>query len=305
MKAIRICCCILVPATASALEPDIRWDHQETFREAYDDVQIRFPGGTSDCKEQNGSLDVDMFHHVFEIVDDISNIAVIDEVERQLGSQGFLPILKCTDSICGGFDFLRCMMPPPPPEMFVDLGNFRFLAALRNESSGPVMAMAMVSRTSSRVYLEFREARPSGQIVFEDLPEAPVGLVDRPMPFLESLTVNGYAVLEDLVFTSGSPELGDAANDVLTELADYLKNRPIMSAILVGHTDADGTLENNIDLSKRRAEAVYRHLVEDLGVAAGQLTTEGVGFLSPRAENRSDEGRIRNRRVEVVIVPPR
>ena len=71
--------------------------------------------------------------------------------------------------------------------------------------------------------------------------------------------------------------------------------------VLVGHTDAEGALEGNIALSKRRATAVMERLVSVYGVEAAQVSADGVGFLSPLASNLTADGRAQNRRVEVVL----
>ena len=72
--------------------------------------------------------------------------------------------------------------------------------------------------------------------------------------------------------------------------------------MLVGHTDAEGSLEANRALSERRALAVVERLVASHGIAPERLRAEGVGYLVPRAPNTTEEGRARNRRVEVVKV---
>lgn len=71
---------------------------------------------------------------------------------------------------------------------------------------------------------------------------------------------------------------------------------------VVGHTDNEGTLEFNLDLSRRRTEAVVQTLVSGHGVATSRLLANGVGFLAPVASNRTEEGRARNRRVEPVEI---
>jgi len=68
----------------------------------------------------------------------------------------------------------------------------------------------------------------------------------------------------------------------------------------VGHTDNIGTLSSNMDLSQRRAEAVVRALVSSHGVDAKRLHPIGVGPAAPIASNKTEEGRARNRRVELV-----
>jgi outer membrane protein OmpA-like peptidoglycan-associated protein len=69
---------------------------------------------------------------------------------------------------------------------------------------------------------------------------------------------------------------------------------------VVGHTDNQGTLAYNLDLSKRRAAAVVKALVRQHGIAAGRLEGHGVGFLAPVAPNDSEPNRAKNRRVELV-----
>jgi len=70
--------------------------------------------------------------------------------------------------------------------------------------------------------------------------------------------------------------------------------------VIVGHSDNQGTLDANLALSQRRAEAVRDALVSR-GVAAERLDARGVGFLAPVASNATEEGRARNRRVELVL----
>ena len=300
-----LCWALLWPGASMALEPDIRWEHEETYRQSQENVAIRFPGDAESCSVRAGDFDGDMYHHVFEISETVTTLDIMADVGRQLRGQGFLPVMQCSGAECGGFDFLRCMVPPPPPEMFVDLADFRFLATLREEANGPAMAMALASRSRDRVFLEFREARPTGhQRPPIRRPEAAIS-ESEPLSLTDSLIVNGYAVLEGLVFKSGSPELGDAAQATLTELATFLKNNPARQAVLVGHTDAHGPLANNLDLSQRRARSVYRQLIDTHGVDPARLSTEGIGYLAPRGENRTQDGRVRNRRVEVIILPQR
>ena len=69
---------------------------------------------------------------------------------------------------------------------------------------------------------------------------------------------------------------------------------------IVGHTDDVGGYDHNMKLSARRAKAVLLALTGRFGIAAAQLHDAGVGFLAPVATNSTDEGRAKNRRVELV-----
>jgi outer membrane protein OmpA-like peptidoglycan-associated protein len=70
--------------------------------------------------------------------------------------------------------------------------------------------------------------------------------------------------------------------------------------LVVGHTDNVGTFEFNEDLSKRRAAAVVAELVSKYGIESARLTPLGASFMAPVATNTTEEGRAKNRRVELV-----
>ena len=84
-------------------------------------------------------------------------------------------------------------------------------------------------------------------------------------------------------------------------MPQYLLKHPDASVILVGHTDTVGKLEANIKLSKDRAQAVTERLIKKYGVKSDQLSSDGVGYLSPITSNETEQGRDMNRRVEVIL----
>jgi len=129
-----------------------------------------------------------------------------------------------------------------------------------------------------------------------------VNAADLPSDFGKQLEIAGHVILSDLVFDTGSAELGEGPFDSLAKLADYLRANPTRRIALVGHTDAVGGLDGNIALSKRRAASVRARMTNTLGVPEAQLVAEGVGFLAPVANNLSGAGREANRRVEAVLI---
>ncbi len=104
------------------------------------------------------------------------------------------------------------------------------------------------------------------------------------------------------IFETESADITAQSDATLTEIATLLQNDPDMRLHVVGHTDNEGTLEFNLDLSRRRTEAVVQTVVSGHGVATSRLLANGVGFLAPVASNRTEEGRARNRRVEPVEI---
>jgi OOP family OmpA-OmpF porin len=88
----------------------------------------------------------------------------------------------------------------------------------------------------------------------------------------------------------------------IMEVANFLKAYPKATAVLEGHTDAYGTDEYNLNLSKKRADSIKKYLVDKFGISASRISTRGFGESKPVASNKTKEGRQQNRRVVANIV---
>lgn len=84
-------------------------------------------------------------------------------------------------------------------------------------------------------------------------------------------------------------------------MAAYLNANKSIKVYIVGHTDNEGSLDLNMNLSEQRAIAVVTFLQENFKVQSGQLLARGVGPLSPLASNSNENGKKLNRRVEMVL----
>ena len=87
---------------------------------------------------------------------------------------------------------------------------------------------------------------------------------------------------------------------VVQSIARGLDTNPNLRLLIEGHTDSVGNAGQNLDLSKRRAEAVKTVLVTQFKVDAARLTTAGLGASKPIDSNDTPQGRSQNRRVELV-----
>ena len=103
-----------------------------------------------------------------------------------------------------------------------------------------------------------------------------------------------------IYFDPASDRLRPESEPVLREIAGALSRNPDWVLSIDGHTDYTGGEAYNLDLSRRRSEAVRRALVERHFIAAQRLTTRGFGASQPKDTNETPEGRARNRRVELV-----
>ncbi len=87
----------------------------------------------------------------------------------------------------------------------------------------------------------------------------------------------------------------------IAELANLMRQYPTSNILLEGHTDSKGTATYNQRLSKSRADAVMKVLLNEFGIAAARITTTGMGESQPIASNSTPEGRAQNRRVEAIV----
>jgi OOP family OmpA-OmpF porin len=240
----------------------------------------------------------------------LTTLQILTPLRVQLVAEGFDILFECDTVDCGGFDFRFGSEVLGPPDMQINLGDFRYLSATRTGNDGtPETVSLWVSRTARAGYVQVTrtgagpvELATSGStalrpILAPSLPAPPEGQVD----FATRLETEGHVVLSDLAFDSGSAQLAPGPYASLTTLAEYLASQPARRVALVGHTDSSGSLENNIALSKQRAGSVLERLVSDYGVNRQQLDAAGMGYLAPIAANITPEGREENRRVEVIL----
>ncbi len=137
-------------------------------------------------------------------------------------------------------------------------------------------------------------------------PPAPVARVappppppPPPAPVSEKVT---FAA--DSFFAVGSSTLNAESQAKLADLADKTKGVNLEVIIAVGHTDSTGSAALNQKLSSARAESVKKFLTSK-GIESNRIYTEGKGFSQPAADNKTGEGRAKNRRVEVEVVGTR
>jgi outer membrane protein OmpA-like peptidoglycan-associated protein len=116
----------------------------------------------------------------------------------------------------------------------------------------------------------------------------------------KTINASGRIALYGILFDTNRAEIKSESRPALEEIAKLLQKETAMKLHVVGHTDNVGGYDANLGLSKRRAEAVVAALSKEFGIAADRLTANGVAYLAPVAVNTTEEGRAKNRRVELV-----
>ena len=115
------------------------------------------------------------------------------------------------------------------------------------------------------------------------------------------------SISDKLLFKSGSYEVSERAKEVLSKVAKVVKNKPNLDFMVEGHTDnvpiKNAVLEDNWDLSVKRATSIVRILQNQFGVEPARMTAAGRSYYVPVASNETAEGRAANRRTRIVILP--
>lgn len=223
-----------------------------------------------------------------------TNYQVLQSLLEQLTREGFQTVYRCQAVSCGGFDFRFAIGRFTAPELYIDLGSYHYATARK----GNDLFGILVSHGGADGFVQI-----SHTTAIETAAAPQADAITHPAGGLaEQLVAHGRAVLDQVEFATGSAQLAEGARTHLRDLARFLTDRPDVRIALVGHTDTEGRLDNNIALSRKRAQSVRAMLMSEFGIDGDRLLAEGVGFLAPLTNNQTEEGRRINRRVEAVLL---
>jgi outer membrane protein OmpA-like peptidoglycan-associated protein len=156
-------------------------------------------------------------------------------------------------------------------------------------TKGGQEAWAEAQKGNGKIWLHVVELAPMAQYVVADA-----------QALGSDIRSAGHAAVYGIYFDTNKALVKPESQPALEEIARLLRADAALKLKVVGHTDMVGSVESNMTLSHARAEAVVQALVGQHGVAAARLKGYGVGPLAPVATNDTEEGRAKNRRVELV-----
>jgi OmpA-OmpF porin, OOP family len=219
-----------------------------------------------------------------------SILEVSRNFESQLEKGGFETLLKCDTDACGGIPFTEAIDALPVPQMWVDGFNYHYYAGHKTEGGLETYASVVVSENNSEI---------TAQLTVAGLGAIENKMVDAAA-MAKGLGEAGHIALYGIYFDTDKAVIKPESRPTLEQIAKLLAGQPKLNVFIVGHTDSQGTFEHNLDLSRRRAEAVAAELERGYHIAPPRLRTAGVGLLAPVGSNATEAGRALNRRVELV-----
>ena len=116
----------------------------------------------------------------------------------------------------------------------------------------------------------------------------------------EGISSTGHVAIYGIYFDFNKSDIKPESDPALQEINKLLSNNANLKVFIVGHTDNVGGVDYNLKLSQTRADAVVKMLTTKFKINPQRLRAYGVGQLAPMAPNKTEEGRAKNRRVELV-----
>ncbi len=177
----------------------------------------------------------------------------------------------------------------------------RFRGMARRGTAGVCLAIACAATLGA-----------CGPTIFEDksaltiigdpppLPPPPPPVVEKPKRV--EVRDNAIVINEKIQFDVNKATIREESHSLLKEIGDTIKeNKHIKKISIEGHASAEGDDRKNMKLSDARAKSVMKYLIDNEGIPKEMLTAKGFGETKPIADNETEDGREKNRRVEFII----
>ena len=133
------------------------------------------------------------------------------------------------------------------------------------------------------------------------------GIEDKDVEIKVDKTVVFINISDKMLFNSGSHKISPKANAVLEKIASIIKSRPELEVMIEGYTDdvaiKTNCMDDNWDLSAKRATSVVRVMQKDFNIDPNKLIAAGRGQYNILASNNTGEGRSKNRRTRIILMP--
>lgn len=234
----------------------------------------------------------------YELPQDRSSLEVIRNFETALKAKGFAVVFACADKACftGSMQDLYLLGEQLDPTNGISTaysGRARYLLAKLDRPEGAVYASIIAGEDQANrvAFVKVVETKEmEGDKIEVIKAEEMKATIDS------GTSVNIYGIQFDFDKDTLRPD----STPTLDEIAKLLNDNPELRLNIVGHTDDKGAADYNLSLSQRRAAAVVAALVSQYAIDAARLTSEGAGMMKPLVPNDTDEGRAKNRRVELI-----
>jgi outer membrane protein OmpA-like peptidoglycan-associated protein len=160
----------------------------------------------------------------------------------------------------------------------------------------------LISKNGTDTWIELNPIGTMYTLLIVEVQKMQQDVVANADALKGGLADSGHVEVPGIFFDTAKSDIKPESGPAIDEIAKLLTNNPALKVGIVGHTDMVGDATANLKLSQARAQSVITDLVSRHGIAAARLVAFGAGPWAPVASNKTDDGRARNRRVELVEI---
>lgn len=263
-------------------------------------TRLEIPWKMEDRNVKEKAVEGEYTHIFYGAPEGLSALQVHKNYLMALKDAGFDILYECAlgHDKCGRLfrDFRRI---DDDSEIFIGKDHCYFAAQLENPSGNVIVT----ARTVLHTHHEKLDQRPVTELQIIEEKSMETGKVEVNLnadAMAEDIENTGKVRIYGIHFDVDKSTIKSESAPTLSEIASLLKNQEDLNLLVVGHTDVTGGFDHNMKLSRKRAEAVADYLATEHNISPERLRAYGVGFLAPVAPNNTEDGRARNRRVELV-----
>lgn len=250
-----------------------------------------------------------------------SSLEVTKNFNDAIAAKGFDPVFRCSGEDCGeSFVVLKYRWDRPETKViganydqlrrllieaaFDELIDVRYTLFKKSAPEGDTYVAVYGGTHSGGTFGTYSEALRDRVGVLVEVVEPKA--MDKRMVMVSAEEIGGdvakqgKAIFYGIQFDFDKADIKPESESQLAEMAKFMKTNAQLRAFIIGHSDNKGTLDYNLSLSNKRADAVVKALVTRFGVDGKRMSSRGLGPLSPVATNRTEDGQAKNRRVELV-----
>ena len=312
---------VCLPASLAAKDLDGSRDHSLVKRyegseiirykhSSFDSIAIPLgPSKNSSALTDSVTIEGAVTQLTYKVPMGRSALEVVRNYENELKGEGFEVLYQGGHENLGpGFaeaaGYRKIQMPPNIPPFYLNEASQQYMVLKRASAEQGdlyVVLFAVEQAFWASDLKDIEKGQAMIQVTVVETKPMEQKMVTVTADEMErQIASSGGVALYGIYFDFNKADLKPESTPTLQEMATFLKSSSAKGFLVVGHTDTVGTYEANLNLSQRRAEAVVNALVNQYGIDRAKLKPVGIAYAGPKASNRTEDGRAKNRRVELV-----
>jgi OOP family OmpA-OmpF porin len=254
--------------------------------------------------ESSMNLEGRLTQNVYAVPENVSSADVFRNYKSDLEAKGFTLLFEARQGDAGpslGSFFEN--MGPGTQIWGYSPDEARYAAAVKDEGGVKIYIALYVIEYQDGYEPKFAPKKGEAMVRLDAVQVGQIAdrmVVISAEEITKGLAAEGKVALYGILFDFNKATIKPESRPSLDEIARFLKANPARNVYVIGHTDNVGGFESNMQLANNRAAAVAADLSRTYGIPAGRMVASGVGLQAPVASNATEEGRAKNRRVELL-----